>query len=75
MRQADVVPLRKTGRCASGAELDGGTLYHAVPMGSNPWSRALCGTAPGKRGNGWSQYPGEKVTCVKCLLKTQEKSN
>lgn len=71
MRQADIIPLRKTGRCASGAERDGGTIYHGVMKGGHPWAKALCGAVPGRRGNGWGTYPGDKVTCPKCLKKIQ----
>ena len=53
--------LRMTGRCANGAERDGGTRYHAV----FDW-RALCGAKPGRLSD-WSSYPGEAVTCPRCL--------
>ena len=29
----------------------------------------LCGAKPGRRSAGWSSYPGEQVTCPKCLRK------
>jgi hypothetical protein len=54
------------GRCANGAERDGGTLYHAIPVGS--WT-AVCGARPGKRSAGWSESGFERqheVTCPKC---------
>lgn len=41
---------RKAGRCANGAERDGGNIYHAVPKLS--WV-ALCGDKPGRHSGGW----------------------
>lgn len=52
------------GRCANGAERDGGTLYHAV----RGW-RALCGAEPGRASAGWSSHLGTKATCPRCLAK------
>jgi len=53
-----------------------GSLWHAVPADAesspfNSWVPALCGRAPGKRGNGWSGYrPADReVTCERCLKK------
>lgn len=59
--------LSMTGRCRSGSDQTG-QLYHAVPPG-HMFGKALCGKAPGKRGNGWSCYPGQKVTCPACIKK------
>ena len=53
-----------TGRCANGAERDGGTLYHAV----RSW-RALCGAEPGRTSAGWSSHLGTVATCPRCLAK------
>src|SRR5690348_7907481 len=58
--------LRMAGRCFNGAERDKGALWHAVP-GDGGWSKALCGARPGDRGNGWATYPGDQVTCPRCL--------
>lgn len=55
--------LRKTGRCANGAERDGGRVYHAVRG-----HRALCGTEPGRLSD-WSDQPGDNVTCLRCINK------
>lgn len=56
----------KAGRLANGAELDHGTISHAVNSHG-----ALCGTKPGKRSVGWvAPYPDEDyppITCQKCL--------
>jgi len=64
-----IVPRRLTGRCLNGAERDGGTRYHAVDesAGFSEWGVAICGAKPGLRGNGFSYYEGEKVTCPRCL--------
>jgi hypothetical protein len=57
--------LRKTGSRRSGNESDKGSQFHAVPYNSN---RAFCGTEPGDRSD-WSVYPGNDVTCPRCLAK------
>ena len=59
------------GRCASGAERDHGTRFHALPIeGGRVSGRALCGAAPGRRSAGWSEWGhGEAVTCTRCLEK------
>lgn len=64
---------RKTGHCATGAERDGGMRLHAVKSvdGRKPadlWKPALCGTQPGRRGNGWDFREGD-ITCPGCLKK------
>lgn len=66
--QLEVIPSRLAGRCANGAEADGGRIYHAVVRGS--WS-ALCGAKPGRRSAGWSSYPGETVTCSRCAKRLE----
>ena len=60
---------RMTGRCANGAERDGGALYHAVPIDEFGayHSNAVCGAKPGRHSVGWSSYPGENVTCKRCI--------
>jgi len=68
--ETEYQPRRKSGRCANGNERDGGALYHAVPD-HDPWAKALCGTKPGDRGNGWSEYAGESVTCKRCIKKQE----
>lgn len=62
---------RLTGRCANGAERDGGTRYHAIPLGKY---KALCGAEPGRRSVGWSVYRGNKVTCPRCLRILQKQT-
>lgn len=66
-------PRIKSGRCANGAERDQGTVTHAVPDDSHPsWKKALCGTAPGYRGNGWKEVDArDRVTCARCLKKME----
>jgi len=60
---------RMAGRCANGAERDGGTLYHAVPVDEFGayHSNAACRAKPGKRSVGWSGYQGQVVTCKRCI--------
>lgn len=66
------VPRRLTGRCATGGESDGGTVYHAVPAAST-WAPAACGAKPGRTSAGWSEDAGERVMCQRCLRRrTQE---
>jgi len=76
MTTLNLIPLRKTGRCCTGAEADGGVLYHAVEATQRQgWGKAICGTQPGVRGNGWSWDPGEAVTCPACLKRlTRQKA-
>lgn len=57
---------RMAGQCTSGAERDGGKLFHAVAR-----NKALCGAKPGRRSVGWSAHLGEKVTCPRCLKKME----
>lgn len=65
MSAAAYTPMRKTGRCANGAERDRGTQWHAVQYG---FLAALCGTTPGRRSD-WSLHTGGAVTCPRCLRK------
>lgn len=61
----------KPGRCANGAELGSGTLWHAVLPDNY---KAVCGTEPGRRTPGWSSWHNSKeVTCPKCLKKLDAK--
>lgn len=69
-----IVFYRMTGRCSTGAERDGGALYHAIRVpegGIDGWERAICGAKPGDRGNGWSDYAGDRATCPRCLKKLE----
>lgn len=61
--------LKLTGRLANGAEGGKGSRYHSVPGGGQ---KARCGAAPGRRSAGWSSYPGDAVTCPKCLAKLRQ---
>lgn len=66
---------RMAGRCAIGAERDGGVRYHAVDEEIwQRWGAALCGATPGRLGNGWSVYPGDDVTCPRCIKKLAKNS-
>lgn len=64
--------VRKTGRCADGAQRDAGRVSHVVltesPLQTPGWSPALCGTRPGRRlGNGWVEVDGaEAPSCPRC---------
>ena len=67
--------LYLAGRCANGAEQDGGTRWHAVPAES--W-KALCGAEPGRRSAGWGPWDrreaeGQEVTCPRCLKRMTNK--
>lgn len=64
-------PRYLIGRAASGAQLGGGTLYHATDSGAYGIGKALCGKQPGRRSAGWSCYPGKSVTCPRCLKKLE----
>lgn len=65
---SDIKVYRLTGRRSNGAEKDGGRLWHAV-VG---W-RALCGREPGRLSD-WSEYPGERVTCPKCISAIEKRA-
>lgn len=67
----DYQALRLAGRCANVSERDGGARYHAVPPHS---IKALCGATYGRRSAGWSEYPGDKVTCPRCQKKLEKQS-
>jgi hypothetical protein len=66
------VIARLTGRCADGAQRDGGRRLHVVlrPHGalSVPcFDTALCGAKPGRLSNGWTESDGAEVpTCPRC---------
>ena len=68
-----VVSVRaKAGRCFNGAERDQGVITHAVPDDGFPsWEKALCGTKPGARGNGWKSPTNKnsEITCERCKKK------
>ena len=67
-REMVLVARRKIGRCANGAERDGGYVYHAILK--NGWT-AVCGAEPGRKSAGWSHedQPLDKVSCPRCTKK------
>lgn len=70
------VTAKKVGRCFNGAHRDAGTIVHLVPAKkegcSGDWfAKALCGTEPGRRGNGWSATDNI-TTCEKCITKQSQ---
>lgn len=65
-----ITPVTKTGRAFNGFHNDAGKKVHAMEDFSYPsWRKALCGTEPGRRGNGWIDEPQKTVNCQKCLKK------
>jgi hypothetical protein len=60
------------GRCANGAERDGGRLFHARLLEEHgaDWY-AVCGAKPGRRSAGWAYWRPEdrRVTCKRCAAK------
>lgn len=55
------------GRCATGAERDRGARVHAVADDRFPsFAAALCGAAPGRRGNGWTAATPAPIDCPRC---------
>lgn len=64
----------KIGRCANGAERDGGYVRHAIEDGS--WV-ALCKAKPGRGSAGWSHEaePADRVNCPRCLKLLSRGSN
>lgn len=63
-------PLRAaylSGRCADGAQRDGGRRYHLVPQDRIPWGRALCGAKPGRTSGCGFVADDRPATCARCL--------
>jgi hypothetical protein len=66
-----MIAARLTGRCANGAERDGGRRWHALTAYS-VFGKALCGAQPGRRSAGWDWSSVRmEVTCPKCLKRTE----
>lgn len=67
----DYIAALKSGRAFNGAHRDAGKIIHLVPpFGFTSWDKALCGTSPGSRGNGWTKaMDHEAVNCPKCIRK------
>lgn len=66
-----ILKVRKTGRCANGAERDGGSVIHCLIQENKSypiWGKSLCGTEPGRRSAGWDESENE-VSCLKCVKK------
>lgn len=68
-----VVSARLAGRCANGAERDGGRIYHAVALVGecSLGGVALCGKTYGRKSAGfvWETAP---VTCPRCKKKMEK---
>lgn len=76
---SQLVPVlaRLTGRCADGAERDGGRRIHVIPVEPGHvlrrtlWGTAVCGAKPGRLSNGWVEVDGAEVpTCPACVKRT-----
>ena len=62
---------KKSGRAYNGLHRDAGVIIHAVTRNEFPsWQKAICGTSPGRRGNGWDY--GGIVNCKLCLKKLRD---
>lgn len=68
---ADTVIARLTGRCANGAERDGGKRSHVINVGAGRYAIALCGARPGRLSNGWDACDDQtaRPTCPRCARK------
>lgn len=68
--------LHKSGRGRTATD-KAGEIWHAVPR-AEKWGYdgrpALCGTTPGRKGNGWGEWIGAEVTCPECLRKLAERA-
>lgn len=65
----------KSGRAWNGAHRDSGTIVHIVDHEETAgfWGgKALCGTEPGYKGNGWYETKNE-ANCPKCLKRASAK--
>jgi len=66
------VIARLVGRCANGAERDGGIRSHVLMaeglgLPSPCYATAICGAKPGRLSNGWEELDGaERPTCSRC---------
>lgn len=63
-----IIHARKTGRCADGFQRDAGRVVHLVEVSDDMdggWTRAFCGTRPGRLSAGWSTAD-DPVTCSIC---------
>ncbi len=67
-----MIIARLAGRCANGAERDGGKLFHILTTFSE-FGTALCGATPGKTSGGWCESPGE-ATCIRCKAKAERQA-
>lgn len=77
-RWSNVVAARAAGRCADGAQRDGGRVHHAVrSRGATIFSheRAVCGFVPGRLSAGWvTDDPAPNgVTCKTCRARLDRK--
>ena len=69
-----IIASRLAGRCANGAERDGGVRYHARIVCEDNYAHhtAICGATYGKRSGGWSYYEsGKDVNCPRCVKKLE----
>lgn len=71
--------VRLTGRCANGAERDGGQRTHVVMLdvvsiGADvSWLTALCGAKAGRLSNGFVESDGTEVpSCPRCRAKAEK---
>lgn len=74
MNAADYRPATLAGRCASGAQRDGGQTVHVVPFDPRNLSAlvfvaALCGAKPGRTSAGWHLTEGTAASCPRCVSK------
>jgi hypothetical protein len=73
------VLVRLSGRCADGAERDGGRRIHVVMVdvidlcADVAWRQALCGAKPGRlSGCGFVEVDGaENPTCPRCARRAE----
>jgi len=80
--RARMLPViaRLTGRCANGAERDGGRRSHVVMIDPHrqltpSWETAVCGAKPGRLSNGWDEVDGaENPTCPRCRARLERRS-
>ena len=67
---AEYLVWRLGGRARNGADREGGVRMHALPIGSDAFSTALCGAKPGRQSAGWTDDSRHtEVTCPRCLRK------
>lgn len=80
LKQTEFTYALKSGRAFNGAHRDAGKIKHIIRGDYTTnlkewpsWAKALCGTEPGRSGNGWNfSVPAGVPICEKCQKKFEK---